>query len=408
MSRRLLPLVLVLALVTAACSALPGVSGRYTVHAEFAKTYNLFPGSPVRVLGVEVGKVADLHTSPERDTVLVDLVIEDDVRLRADARAVIIPQSLLGERYVQIGPPRVAGPVLEAGQTIPVERTTIPAEFDEILESLNQFVGGLDEQEFSRFVTNLADVLDGQGATLGRTIDQTHLAIKVLRDNDEELISLASRLADLNTTLSTRDRSIAALLRDWNTVAGAIVTEKGDLDRALSGLVRLTSQVAGLLDAHRTDLRADIATLTRVTRTVDRNLDEVSRLVLWGAELFRHAQRVVEREHHGWLPLVNHGDGEQLGELLVENIADRLQHLCDGLGLPGEICGQLTAENLTGGAAFCFEPLAPCSPTESSATLADVLRESVALVPELEDAFGRGGLPLDDVATPGTAPEGTP
>ncbi|HEX9889528.1 MAG TPA: MCE family protein [Nitriliruptorales bacterium] len=391
MTRRLVPLLVVLALVAAGCSALGSV-GSYTVHAEFAKTYNLFPGSPVRLLGVEVGKVADLHVSSQRETVLVDLVIEDHVTLPADVGAVIIPQSLLGERYVQLGPPHTEGPSLDEGGTIPVERTQIPAEFDEILESLNRFVGGLDKDEFARFISNLADVVDGRGQSIGRTIDQTHQAIKALRDTDDELVSLVSRLADLNGTLSTRDQAIAQLLRDWNTVASTIVDEQDDLDRALSGLLRLTTQVAGLLETHRTDLQADVATLARVTRTVDRNIDEIARMILWGAELFRHAQRVVKRSSGGWLPLVNHGN-EELGTQIEANLADRLQHLCAGLGLPGLPCDQLTPANLNGGASFCMEPLVPCSPDEGAATLADVLRNAIAIVPELEDALGSGGLP---------------
>ena len=53
-------LLLTLALSTTACGVFGG-DGSYEVRAEFARTYNLFPGSPVRVLGVEVGKITDLH-----------------------------------------------------------------------------------------------------------------------------------------------------------------------------------------------------------------------------------------------------------------------------------------------------------------------------------------------------------
>lgn len=387
-SRRLLALLVVLAVAASGCSVLGiGRAGTYEVSAQFARTYNLFPDSPVRVLGVEVGKVKELHVSPGSDVVTADLVIHDHITLPADVGAVIIPSSLLGERYVQLFPPYEAGPAAQAGMTIPRERTIVPAEFDEVLESLNTFVGTLDEGEVARLITNLADVLEGNGETLGDTIDNAEQLIGVLRENDDDIITLASRLSDLNETLASRDQALGAIIEDWNTVARSLADDRGDIDAALRGLVRITESLGAILVEHRPELEADVASLTRVARTANRNLDGISLGILSSAELFRHAERVVSRTHN-WLPLVNHSEG--LEEAIAESIAARLRGICLNAGVDPDRCDQIRPGQALA-TRMCLPPLVNCpddlhtdAPTP---TVGEALREVLEEMPELAEAL---------------------
>lgn len=351
---RALALGLVLAIVASGCSVL-GSGGAYEVTAQLTRSYNLFPGSPVRVLGVDVGRIADVRVEPGQPTVDVVMRIDGGVQLPADASAIVVPESLLGERYVQL-PAYTDGPTMEAGSVIPVDRTSVPYEFDEVLEGLGEFVGGLDGSEIGRLVNNLSEVLDGQGEQLGRTIDQAHEAIGVLKDNDDELITLAARLSDLNETLATRDQQLAKIIGDFDALATTVVDDADNLDGALRGLVELTGELDGLLETNADVLEQDIATLTRVGRTAQRNLDNVSLLVLGSAELFRHAERIIDRDRN-MLPLQ-----DQLFALvpaLTEGIVFRLQGICLAAGLPDEACAFELVEDLLGG-LVCAPPMIPC------------------------------------------------
>lgn len=389
-------LLLTLALSTTACGVLGG-DGSYEISAEFARTYNLFPGSPVRVLGVEVGKITDLHVEPGSDVVTAEMVIDGGTVLPADASALIIPEALLGERYIQIEPAYVEGPEMEAGTTIPVERTVVPYEFDEVLEGLNQFVGGLEPDEVGRMFDNLATVLDGQGAKVGDVIDQAHDAIQVLQDNDEELVSLAGRLGDLNETLGTRDQALGEIIEDWNTVTSTLASDRADIDGALRGLVRMTDELGRLLEDHRSSLETDIETLTRVGRTANRNIDNLSMLVLGAAELFRHAERVIDRERN-WLPLQNHSG--QLGPEIARTVSNRLRGLCERAGLPADQCDQLPIDDIVGG-QLCLDPIAPCPSDGSVKTIPEAVRDTLEASPELTEALRQrngGEDPADAIA----------
>lgn len=342
-----------LALLASGCGMIAG-SGTYEVLAQFNRTFNLFPGSPVTVLGINVGEIADIDVLPGETLVTVRMVIRDDVQLPADVNAIVIPDSLLGERYVQLDPPFTSGPRFAEGQTIPIERSLTPFEFDEVLEGLNRFVGGLDEKEVARLVDNLAEVLDGQGAELGDTIDAADAAIQVLRANDDKLIALASRLSDLNDTLNTRDEEIGELIEDFSSLARILADDRFEIDKALNGLLRVTDELGRLLEVNREDLQDDIATLAQVGRTAQRNLDQVSLLVLSQAELFRHAGRVVDRQDN-MIPLLNHMD--ELSGAIVDSLENRLEGLCLAAGLDEATCEALPINELIGNVCL---PLLPC------------------------------------------------
>lgn len=417
-----MPLVglLLLGLLASGCTMFGG-RGSYEVTAELARSYNLFAGSPVRVLGLDVGRITELEVSPDRDTVRVHMRIRGDVDLPEDAFLTVVPESVLGERYVQFDPPYTGGPRLPGGATIPLERTQVPFEFDEVLEGLNEFVEGLDGQELARLVDNLAEVLDGKGEQLGRTIDQAHEAVGVLRDNDEELVALVSRLADLNETLATRDRQIGRIIEDWNTLTRSLADDRVDLDRALSGLVDLTRETALLLETNRTHLEDSIATLTRVGRTLDRNLSNVSLSILGSAELFRHAERVV-RHDRNMLPL--HNQTFALPQVITDSFIWRLQGICLSAGLSEDECSFDLLAGLIDG-VICAPPFVVCQPgsvtleealqriisadTPASAAIFEVLRDRAAGTPAAqpeqapaepeddEEPRSRGGNLLDDL-----------
>lgn len=374
-SRRFAALFALLALFASACGMFGGDG--YTVKAEFPATFNIFPGSPVRVLGLDVGSISKIDVSPDSDVVTVTMHINEDVDIPVDVNAIVIPESLLGERYIQLDPPFGGGDVLAAGDTIPVERTKVPFEFDEVLEGLNQFVGGLDEEDVGRLIDNLADILDGQGEQLGRTIDAAHGAIGVLRDNDDELVALAGRLADLNETLATRDEQIGEVIQDFAALSQSLADDRIEIDRALDGLVRVTDEVGRLLQVHRTDLEYDLEVLTRVGRTAQRNLDQLSLMILSSAELYRHADRVVDRQTHNWLPLQDHF-GELAGQI-EDRLLDRVMHLCIGT-LGEENCDSGSIEDIIG--QVCL-PLLPCEEQQGAISLQQALEEIAKTHPEL-------------------------
>lgn len=91
----------------------------YNIKVQFSFAAGITENAPVRLAGVEVGKVESLYLSYGEDTkVLMNLWLNSDVKVRADSRAFISSLGLMGEKYIEINPGSKDAPFLEADSTI--------------------------------------------------------------------------------------------------------------------------------------------------------------------------------------------------------------------------------------------------------------------------------------------------
>lgn len=325
-ARKLIVLLAAGALIASGCTGDPSASR--TIQAEFSRAVQVFPGVKVKVLGVDVGNVTDVTTG--RDSVVVTMRIDDsDVELPADANAVIVPMSLLGERYVQLTPAYESGPRLTDGATIPLARTTVPAEGDELLRAMQDYLGELDGDTVEEFITNAAVVLEGKGQRLNRLIRHGSVVFKTLASRRDELANMIVQFNTLTQALATRQDALARVINSYNVVGNTVNDVRGDLEGTIEGLNLASAQLADLLLTHEGALGSDVKALTRTTRTLDRNIHRFARTGKWARKLFDAASRAVDFERE-WLRLGN--QGEPLFEMLVLRIEDRLVGLCMRFG----------------------------------------------------------------------------
>ena len=384
MLRRLLPLAVLLALATLAAACTGG--GNQTFHVELARTHNLFVDSPVKVMGVEVGRVSALEVPEGQGAVVATVRVDSDVDVPADATANLIQGTVLGERFIQLDPPYTDGERLEDGATIPMERTQTPAEFDELLSSLEEFLGGLPAEEVDRFIVNVAEILAGRGEQLGTTLEATSDMLETVRANDDELVSLLVGVADLTEMLATRDAQLRGLLEDYASLSGTLAAERDTIDLALSQSARLLVELEDLFEAQGERLGASTEVLARIGRTVDRNHGELARAVVGQAELYRHAERVFDRERN-WLPLIN--SDEDLGRLISERLATRFAGLCERAGIEECATPDFWGDELP--VRVCLDPLLPCVPPDGEqegVPFAVAVQQATERVPELEQELG--------------------
>ena len=99
--------VIVLALVVAAALTMFRGEDRKTLTAHFPRTISIYEGSDVRVLGVPIGQVDKV--TPSGTDVVVTMSYDAEVKIPADAKAVIIAPSIVGDRFVQLTPAYAEG-----------------------------------------------------------------------------------------------------------------------------------------------------------------------------------------------------------------------------------------------------------------------------------------------------------
>jgi len=89
----------------------------YSLTASFTSVTGLRVGSPVQILGIEVGRVERLTMDQENQKAVVVMKIHKDIKVYDDAIASIKTEGLIGDKYLSIDPGG-AGSVLTAGGTI--------------------------------------------------------------------------------------------------------------------------------------------------------------------------------------------------------------------------------------------------------------------------------------------------
>ena len=113
-------------------------TGGFQVKAVFTSANSIRPDSPVRVAGVNVGKVLDVERYKNTSSALVTMEIDDNgLPMHKDAQMKIRPRIFLeGNFFVDVAPGTPSSPELKDGEIIPVTQTSTPVQLDQVLTSL--------------------------------------------------------------------------------------------------------------------------------------------------------------------------------------------------------------------------------------------------------------------------------
>ena len=76
----------------------------YKVSASFAKVGGVLAGSDVRVSGIIIGSVAEVHLDPKTYQAVLTMTVKSDVKLPKDTLATIASNGLIGGNYVRLVP----------------------------------------------------------------------------------------------------------------------------------------------------------------------------------------------------------------------------------------------------------------------------------------------------------------
>lgn len=264
-------LVLVLVVAAVLLVVAPGARSTSAV-AYFRSTNGIYAGDEVRVLGVPVGKVKNI--TAEKDRVRVEFEFDGDVKVPADAKAVIVAPSLVSSRYLQLAPRYDGGPQLRDGAVIPQARTAVPVEWDEIKSQLNDLAvalgpkGANKDGALSSLVRSASGALDGEGKTINQTIADLSRATRTLQDGSGDAFATVNNLQVFTSALAESDQQIALFSKRLDAVSGLLVDNKDSLRSGIANLAVAVQKVEKFVKANRADLKKTIAGLGDVTAVV--------------------------------------------------------------------------------------------------------------------------------------------
>jgi virulence factor Mce-like protein len=277
---------LILVPLLQACSF--GGGGSYKLTAYFPKTVSLYKSGQVRVLGLPAGTVTAVTT--QGDVVRVDLNVKKSTPLPQGVQATLVPQSLLGERYILLYPAWLSGqPKLDRNQpdqrVIPMGRTSIPVEPDEALAELKHFLDTLDPHATGRLITNLNQDLQGNGQTLNDVFKGLASVTTTLADKDQQLANLIDNFDKFTTTIDTREAALGRVMDLFAQTTTLLRNERGDIGNLVQHLADTSSNALDLVNKHAPRLETDLSEATALLQSLDANLNSVSQLLSAGPTL---------------------------------------------------------------------------------------------------------------------------
>lgn len=303
MRPRLVSLVTTLALVGAGVSAYTltrSGEATYTVTADVAQAPNLFEGGRVAVRGIEVGEIVSVV--PRGDGVRVTLEIDEAVKVPADAHLSIVPITVIADRYVQLDPPYDGGPALADGDHIDLDRTTIPAELDDVLTQLEGLLSALepepgeDDGPLARLVRNLDVALEGRSESLRDALKGGATGLETLSSSEQDVRRLIANLDSLFVVLARRSSEIGLVNERFRTVAEALADDQRALEGTIENLAFLSSEGAALVERSGDDLGIAFGRLRGIVDAVLRHQDQLEKGARWTNAL---AQALGETDASG-------------------------------------------------------------------------------------------------------------
>jgi len=285
--QRVLPLVVIgLLIIAGAVWYFGGDSGTKTVTAYFPRTVSVYEGSDVRVLGVPVGTVEEV--TPEGTEVKVVMHYDEEIKLPAEAQAVIVSPSVVGDRYIQLTPAYEKGAVLDDGTVLDTSDTAIPLELDEIYSSLDELTvalgpnGANAQGALTDLLEQTARNFNGQGARFKQTIEDFGDLSTTLDNNKEELFSSAEKLQAFLETLAENDTTVRRFNQSLGDVSELLSGESDDLAAALSNLGVALDVVGRFVQENRASLGRNIRGINRVAKVLVKHRSDLNTILRAG------------------------------------------------------------------------------------------------------------------------------
>ncbi len=264
--------------------ASPSTKG-YTVYAEFHDVDGLRQGATVKVAGVPAGLVTKLVVTPQGDAMVTMTLDRGAAPIGQGASVEVRPTDLLGEHYAQLDVGNLRKP-LPTGSLIPMSRTSVPVELDQVLDTLDTPVRArlrilIEEAgvalagrgaNFNQLLTELPPSLSQAQAMLGQVSDEDATLSQLIDAGDqvtsavddkrqamgtvitraeEAMHSVAIKQQQLGETVDNAPSALSQLhttLTQLDGASAAIIPAANELQQTASPLVGTLDQLSPLSD----------------------------------------------------------------------------------------------------------------------------------------------------------------
>jgi ABC-type transporter Mla subunit MlaD len=249
-------LLIVIGVYLSFTKSIPFTGHGYEISAVFENPQTVKPNSPVRIAGVNVGKVTSIE--PEGDMAKVTFTVDDAGQpIHSDATIQVRPRLFLeGNFFLDLSPGSPSAPELPSGSTLKETQTSVAVQLDQVLtalqaperKNLQQLLTGLGTA-FTHEPTAAEDAdqdPDVQGETAAEALNDTFkyggdagrtsaiVNQALLGTQPHDLSGLIASSSKVFGALLSREEQLKDLITNFNTTTGALADEQGNLSQTIA------------------------------------------------------------------------------------------------------------------------------------------------------------------------------
>ncbi len=217
--------------------------GTSSYTAVLEHTAGLRSGEDVQVHGVSVGSVRGVELDGRQ--VIVTFDVEKDIHLGSESTAEVKVATLLGTHYLQVDP---IGDGELADGVIPLERTSVPYNLQDVLEQGTVKLGELDPVVLARALTEAADTLDVAGDDIGPALEGVGRLSKLVSTRSDQTGALLEMTRDVTEQLSDSSVDLVDLMQSTNLVLDEVNSRRAAIERLLAETTSLTDALTRIID----------------------------------------------------------------------------------------------------------------------------------------------------------------
>lgn len=246
--------------------------------AEFVDATGVVPGDDVRVAGVKVGNVEEVDVAgPER--ALVTLKIDSDVVMDDATHVTIKYRNLLGQRYLALTQEGSSGDRMDAGETIPVDRTKPALDLTVLFNGFKPLFQALSPDDINKLSFEVVQVFQGEGGTLQNLLASTASVTQTLAERDEVIGDLLDNLDYVLDHIADRDAQLTRLIGSFRNLVSGLKDDREAILSSLESISDLSVHTAALLTDIRRPFVDDIRELREVATNLNENRREIDRSI---------------------------------------------------------------------------------------------------------------------------------
>jgi phospholipid/cholesterol/gamma-HCH transport system substrate-binding protein len=266
---------------------------------EYAATFHnvsgLQVGDPVRISGVDEGRVTDLEVRAD-NTIAVRFDVAPDVVLNTSTTAAVRYSNLIGDRYLELARPDASAPALAAGASLDVKHTESALDLDALLNGFKPLFVGLAPQQINALSRDLVAVLNGQSSAVDSLLATLGEVAGTLGDRQQLIGDVVGNLNTLLGTVDERSSTLGDLIDQLSLLAKGLQAKDGQLVHDVAAVTDMAGSVSGLVGRARGDVGPVLDGLTASAAGLNKNADTL-KIVL--DRLPKHYTRVLQTASYG-------------------------------------------------------------------------------------------------------------